>query len=113
MEVAPIAQLVKGLLPDAEGPRFDSQTGRVRGKSTLSLWKGKRPAIKGLRPPEHHAGKSPPDRKKTPLRQNKRQTNVAAVGAHATPRCHACVGPGPRRELLQRLRWFSTTYRWS
>ena len=32
--VAPIAQLVKGRLSDAGGPRFESQTGRVRGKST-------------------------------------------------------------------------------
>ena len=33
-------------------------TGRVTGKSIPSLWTDNRPAIKGLRPPEHHAGHS-------------------------------------------------------
>ena len=32
--------------------------GRVTGKSTASLWRDKHPAIKSLRPPEHHAGHS-------------------------------------------------------
>ena len=34
---------------DAGGLGFESQTGRVRGKSTPSLWRNKHPAIKGLR----------------------------------------------------------------
>ena len=97
-------------LSDAGGPLFESQTGRVRGKSTPSLnnssnatnntnnnssnhsntndtnanttnsndnttnnntttittthdnlWRDKHPAVKGLRTPEHHSGKSPLD----------------------------------------------------
>ena len=43
---------------DAGGLGFESQTGRVRGKSIPSLWRDKHPAIKGPRPPEHHAGHS-------------------------------------------------------
>ena len=57
--VAPIAQLL----------RIGSQMQEVRGlnprlgglgvyKSTPSLWRDMHPAIKGLRPPEHHAGHS-------------------------------------------------------
>ena len=56
--VAPIAQLAKDRLSDTGGLGFKSQTGRVTGKSTPSLWRDKRLAIKGLRPPEHHAGHS-------------------------------------------------------
>ena len=57
--VAPIAQLVKGRLPDAGGLRFESQAGRVTGEPTPSLQRDTHPAIKGLRPPEHtgHARK--------------------------------------------------------
>ena len=47
--MVPIAQYAGGL---------GSQTGRVTGKSVPSLWRDERPAIKGLRPPEHHAGHS-------------------------------------------------------
>ena len=46
--VAPMAQLVKVRLSDAGGPRFESQTGRVTGESTTSLWRDKHPANKGL-----------------------------------------------------------------
>ena len=53
----------KGLLSDAGGPRFDSQTGWVWGRSAPSLWRDKHPAIKGLQPPEHHAGKFRQDQK--------------------------------------------------
>ena len=52
---------VNGRLSDAGGLRFESQTGRVAGKSIPSLWREKHPAIKGLRPPEHHAGHFHPD----------------------------------------------------
>ena len=48
---------------DAGGPRFESRAGRVTGKPTPSLWRDKHPAIKGLRPPEHHAGKFRQDQK--------------------------------------------------
>ena len=48
---------------DAVGLGFESQTGRVRGKSIISLPRDKHPAIKGLRPPEHHAGQFQPDQK--------------------------------------------------
>ena len=54
--VALVAQLVKGQLSDAGGPMFESQAGRVTGKSIPSLWRDRHPAIKDLRPPEHHAG---------------------------------------------------------
>ena len=67
--VAPRAQLVEDRLSDAGGLRFESQAGRVTGKAIPSLWREKHPAIKGLRPPEHHAGKFHPDHKKTPASQ--------------------------------------------
>ena len=63
------SSVAKDRLSDAGGPRFDSQTGRVRGKSTPSLWRDKHPVIQGLWPPEHHAGhsirtnKTPPSQK--------------------------------------------------
>ena len=66
---APIAQLVKGRLSDARGLRFESQAGRVTGKSIPGLLGEKRPAIKGLRPPEHLAGKFHPDHQKIPPSQ--------------------------------------------
>ena len=69
--VAPIAQSVKGRISDAGGPRFESQTGRVTGKSIPSLWTDKHHANKGLRPPEHHTGKFHPDNKKTSPSQKK------------------------------------------
>ena len=56
--VAPIAQLAQDRLSGAGGLLFESQTGRVTCKSTPSLWGDKHPAIKGLGPPEHHAGHS-------------------------------------------------------
>ena len=82
MLVAPTAQLVKGRLSDAGGLRFESQAGRGTGKSTPSLWRDRHPAIKGLRPPEHHAGKFHPDHKQAPsqtkrIKQND-WTNVPA-----------------------------------
>ena len=46
---------MKDRLSDAEGLGFESQTGRVTGRPTPSLWRDKHPAIEGLRPPEHHA----------------------------------------------------------
>ena len=49
--------VVKDSISDAGGPRFESQAGRVTGKSIPSLWRDKHPAIKSLWPPEHHAGK--------------------------------------------------------
>ena len=67
--VAKPAQLVKGRLSDAGGPRFESQAGRVTGESAPSLWRDRHPAIKGLRPPGHHAGKFHPDHEKTPPSQ--------------------------------------------
>ena len=42
------SSVAKDRLSDAGGPRFESQTGQITGKPS--------PAIKGLRPPEHHAG---------------------------------------------------------
>ena len=51
-----IAQLVKGRLSDEGGLRFESQAGRVKGKSIPSLWRDEHPAMKGRRPPEHCTG---------------------------------------------------------
>ena len=56
--------VVKDPTSDAGGPRFESHAGRVTGKPTPSLWRDKHPAIKGLRPPEHHAGRFHPDQQK-------------------------------------------------
>ena len=67
---APIARLAKGRLSAAGGPRFESQTGRVMGKPLPSLWRDKHPAIKGLQPPEQHAGHSNRT-KQTPPSQTK------------------------------------------
>ena len=63
------SSVAKVRLSDAGGPRFESQAGWVTGKSTPSPWRDKHPAIKGLRPPEQHAGQLHPDHKKT-LSQN-------------------------------------------
>ena len=64
--------VVKDPISDAGGPRFESHAGRVTGKPTPSLWRDKHPAIKGLRPPEHHAGKFQQDQKETPPSPNKK-----------------------------------------
>ncbi len=58
LAVAPMAQLANDRLSDAGGPRFESQTGRVRDEFITSLRRDRRPAIKGLRPPEQHTGNS-------------------------------------------------------
>ena len=58
MESCTDSSVAKDRLSDAGGPRFESQTGRVTDKSTPSLWRDEHPAIKGLQPPEHHAGHS-------------------------------------------------------
>ena len=49
---------------------LESRTGRVTGKSTPSLWRDKRPAIKGLGPPEHHAGHSIRTKQTPPIFRN-------------------------------------------
>ena len=63
--MAPKAQLAKEAkdrLSDVGGLEFESQTGRVTGKSPPSLWRdGQHPAIKGPWPPERHAGQFHPD----------------------------------------------------
>ena len=64
-------------LSDAGGPRFESQTGRVTGKSIPSLWRDRHPAIKGLRPPSTTQG-IPPGPKKT-LRVNKKRGYLVYV----------------------------------
>ena len=64
--VAPMAQLAKGRLSDAGGLRFESQAGRVTGKSIPSLWRDQHPAIKSLRPAEHHVDQFHPDREDSP-----------------------------------------------
>ena len=94
--VAPIAQLVKGRLSDAGGLRFESQAGRVTGKSIPSLWRDKHPAIKGLRPPEHHAGKFHPDHKKIPPNQAKTKMRTQRTPSSASP-------PAPRTRRSRRL----------
>ena len=55
--------VVKDPISDAGGPRFESHAGRVTGKPTPSLWRDEHPAIKGLRPPEHHPGQFCQDQK--------------------------------------------------
>ena len=67
--------VVKDPILDAGGPRFESHAGRVTGKPTPSLWRDKHPAIKGLRPPEHHAGKFRQDQKTPPSQKNKNTKN--------------------------------------
>ena len=68
--VAPMSQLVKGRLSDAGGLGFESQAGRVLGRPIPSLWGDRHPAIKGLQPPEHHAGQFHPDHEKYPPSQS-------------------------------------------
>ena len=58
-------------LSDVGGPRLDSQTGRVRGKSIPSPWRDKHPASKGPRPPEHHVGQLLSDQKDSSESQKK------------------------------------------
>jgi len=62
--------LVKGRPSDAGGPRFESQTGWVTGRPTPSLGRGKHPGMKGLRPPEHHAGQFNPDQQTFESQEN-------------------------------------------
>ena len=50
------SSVAKDRLSDAGVLRFESHTGRMMGKSIPSLWRDNRPAINGLRPPEHHVG---------------------------------------------------------
>ena len=71
--VAPIAQLFKDRRSDAGGPSFECQAGRVTGKSTPGLWRNRHPAIKGLWPPEHHAGQFLPAKKDS---ADSKQTNT-------------------------------------
>ena len=59
VKTVPAASLAKDRLSDAGGLGFESQTGRVTGKSTPSLWRDKH----GLRPPERLAGQFHPDGK--------------------------------------------------
>ena len=68
--MVPIAQYAGGL---------GSQTGRVTGKSVPSLWRDERPAIKGLRPPEHHAGHSIRIKKTPPSQKPKQVTACGKV----------------------------------
>ena len=86
------SNFVKGRLPDAGGPRFEFQAGRVTGKSIPSLWRDKHPAIKGLRSPEHHAGQFNPDRKKD---SESNKQNGMATGQRCARGARA-VGRGPR-----------------
>ena len=66
------SSVAKDRLSDAGCLGFESQTGGVRGESSTSLWRDKRPASKGLRPPEHYAGRFRPDQ--TRLLRVKRRT---------------------------------------
>ena len=84
------SSVVRDPISDAGGPRFESHAGRVTGKPTPSLWRDKHPAIKGLRPPEHHAGKFRQDQK-TPPSQTKNACvpearAIRALRSHARPR---------------------------
>ena len=54
----PDSLMAKDRRSDAGGLGSESQTRQVTGKSIPSLWRDKHPGIKGLRPPEHHAGHS-------------------------------------------------------
>ena len=65
----------RGRLSDAGGPRFESQAGWVTGKSIPILWRDKRPAVKGLWPSEHHAGKFHPDQKRLLRVKQQKLTN--------------------------------------
>ena len=69
----------KGRLSDAGGLKFESQAGRVTGQSIPSLWRDKHPAIKGLRPPEHHAGKFLPGPNKTTPSQTHNRNNISCI----------------------------------
>ena len=85
--VAPIAQLAKDRHSDAGGPGFESQAGRVTGKSTPSLWRDKHPAIKGLRPPEHHAGQFLPDQ----IKSSQSKKNITMLSCYDVLSCMSCI----------------------
>ena len=51
----------------------------------LSLWRDKHPAIKGLRPPEHHAGQFHADHKKTPPSKKEKHTAKVLLPLRPTP----------------------------
>ena len=75
----PKAQMAKGRLSDAGGLGFESQTGWATGKSSPRPWRDKHPAIKGLRPPEHHAGQLRLDRIEDLRVTDKRRMNVCTT----------------------------------
>ena len=83
--VALVAQLAKDRLSDAGGPGFESQTGRVTGKSIPRLWRDKRPAIKGLRPPEHHAGHSVRTKKTPESKTTQNNTTLEKCSCDCCP----------------------------
>ena len=100
--VAPIAQLVKGRLLDAGGLRFESQAGRVTGKSIPSLWRETHPAIKGLRPPEHHVGQFHPDQKDSSESKHTNRTPSALEKRTWDPRGHL-TDPARQRSRRERV----------
>ena len=75
--LAPIAQLPR-IGSQMQEVRGSNPTGRVTGKSTASLWRNKHPAMKGLWPPEHHAGHSIQTKKTPPSQTNRRVANSKA-----------------------------------
>ena len=85
--------MVKDPISDAGGPRFESHAGRVTGKPTPSLWRDKHPAIKGLRPPEHHAGKFRQDQQDS-SESNKNTKNNAIYTGSAFSLKNMALGQG-------------------
>ena len=64
--------------------------------SIPSLWRERHPAVKGLRPPEHHAGKFHPDLKRLLRVKNNKHTGKLKTDRMETPRRRsalACLAP--------------------
>ena len=81
----PYSPVVRRVDSDARGPGFEPQTGRVNGKFIPSLWRDKRPAIKCLRTPEHHAGEFRPDQKDSSESKKTKLRLVRPISPAARP----------------------------
>ena len=111
-QVAPLARVAEGSARMQEVSGSDPRLAGFRGKSIPSLWRDRRPPIKGLWPPEHHAGQFHPDQKDSS--ESKTTTKmIEPTGARLVPsmrhrsvyRC-AC----PAIILYYAMLYYSTSY---
>ena len=74
--------------------------GGLRVSQLQSLWRDKHPAIKGLRPPEHHAGKFRQDQKDS-SESTKKEMGPMSIGID--------LNSFEREATIVRFRWSSDT----